>query len=627
MAVTKLPVAVIEISPALAALRTAGRQPLITAVSESVFLFEDTCNVYLVRQGNQAIAIDFGAGDVLEELPELGIDRITDILVTHHHRDQVQGLNRAAQAGIRIWVPLAEQDLFTQVEAHWQSRPLANNYNNRQDRFSLLENITIAGTLTDYAAFAANGVTVHVIPTPGHTVGSISLLVEVDGTLMAFTGDLIAAPGKVWSLAATQWSYNGAEGVSATIASLLDLKHRAPDILLPSHGEPMSSPADAIDLLVARLEQLMTLRREPIVVADLRAAPYERVTPHLLRNRTSHATSYVLRSESGKALRIDFGYDFTRALAAGTDRASRRPWLYTTDALKRDFGVRAIDAVIPTHYHDDHVAGCNLLRQVEGTQVWAAGTFADVLEQPHNFDLPCLWYEAITVDRRLPIGQPIAWEEYVLTLHEQPGHTRYAVAIELTVDDTRVLFIGDQMGHADGLDLNYVYAGGFEIEDYRKSAALYQRIQPDLLLTGHWQPIQSELSHLTELSLRGAALEAIHRELLPLDAIDLEAHGPIAQVHPYRMQAAAGRPFELTVEIRNPLPHRDELAITLVTPAGWLVEPGVARVALDPGARGTSRFRVIAPAGAAAIRARIGIDLTAGARRLGQLVEALVDIE
>jgi glyoxylase-like metal-dependent hydrolase (beta-lactamase superfamily II) len=618
--VTHLPVAVIELSPSL-----PDRQPLTRPISPNVFVFEDTCNVYLLRRGSQAIAIDFGDGEILDELAELGIDRITDVLLTHHHRDQAQGLRRAVESGIRIWAPDAEKDLFREVGAHWQARALDNNYNNRQDRFALLDDVPIDGTLTDYALFQAGDIAMRVVPTPGHTVGSISLLVEIDGQRMAFTGDLLAAAGKVWSLAATQWTYNGAEGVTATIASALDLRDRAPAVLLPSHGDIIEQPAEAIDLLVERLERLMELRREPIVT-ELRAQPYERVTPHLLRNRTSHSTSYVLLSETGKALLVDYGYDFTRSLAAGTDRASRRPWLYTLDALKRDFGVRAIDVVIPTHYHDDHVAGLNLLRQVEGTQVWAAETFCDVLERPSDYDLPCLWYEPIAVDRHLPTGTTVAWQEYTLTLHEQPGHTRYAVAIELTVDKTRMLFIGDQMGHADGLDLNYVYAGGFAIDDYRKSAELYSRIQPDLLLSGHWQPLHSGLNHLAELVERGKTLEALHRDLLPLDDIDLEAEGPAVEVHPYRIQAIAGQAFQVRAQVRNPHPVVDEMVVKLQAPAGWLVEPGQATLWLARGASGCLAFKVVAPRGVLARRARIGVDLTAGKRRLGQLAEALVDV-
>ncbi len=598
----------------------------IQQLSEHVYLFPDTCNVYLVRSGRRAVAIDFGAGNVLDELAALGIDALTDILITHHHRDQVQGLDRATRAGIRVWVPEAEQDLFSRVSQHWQTRAISNDYNSRQDRFSLLEDVEISGTLQDYAVFSAGDWSLRVVPTPGHTVGSISLLGEIDGRQIAFTGDLIAAPGKVWSLAATQWTYNGGEGIAASIASLLDLRDRRPAWLLPSHGEVMTDAEDAVDLLAERLERLLALRREESAIADLRERPYEVIRPHLLRNRSSHATSYVLLSESRKALLIDYGYDFTRGQAAGSDRASRRPWLYTLERLKREFGITTIDAVIPTHYHDDHVAGCNLLRQVEGTEVWAAANFADVLEHPEHYNLPCLWYDPIAVDRRLPLDEPIHWEEFRLVLHAQPGHTRYAVAIETTVDETGVLFIGDQMGHDDGLELNYVYAGGFQPEDYIKSAQLYQQLKPELLLTGHWGAIKGDAVHLEEVMTRAQALAALHRELLP-EEIDLEAHGPVAEVQPYRVKAVAGQTFSLTVTIRNPLGKRATARVSLRLPDGWLAEPGAASVALRSPGTGTVTFAVVAPAGSAARRARIGVDVAVDTHHLGQVAEALVDVE
>ncbi|RPI94435.1 MAG: MBL fold metallo-hydrolase, partial [Chloroflexi bacterium] len=456
-------------------------------ISNHLYLFHDTCNVYVLCSGPEAVLVDFGSGDVLDHLADIGLERVTDVLMTHHHRDQGQGLSRAVEAGIRIWVPHAEQDLFHSMEAHWQAREVYNNYNVRQDRFSLLESIPVTGTLGDYEVRPFGDHVMTVLPTPGHTTGSISLLVEVDGQRVLFSGDLIAGPGKVISLAATQWTYNGAEGVAASVASLLDLQDRQLELLLPSHGDPIPDPKAAIDLLVERFWELLQRRKQNPRLFQLRERPYQPVlpagegpgTPHLLMHRASMANSYVLLSESGKALFIDFGYDFVTGIAAGSDRAARRPWLYTLPALKAQFDVQKIDVVLPTHYHDDHVAGCNLLHRVEGTQVWAAESFADILENPARYDLPCLWYDPIPVDRRLPLGQPIAWEEYTLTLHPLPGHTRYAVAVEFEVDGLRVLATGDQYQGDEGLIWNYVYQNRYTVGDYAASTALYQRICPD----------------------------------------------------------------------------------------------------------------------------------------------------
>jgi glyoxylase-like metal-dependent hydrolase (beta-lactamase superfamily II) len=477
-------------------------------LSPHLYRYADTCNVYAVRCQDEAVLVDFGSGRIVPELARAGVRRVSDVLMTHHHRDQGQGLPQTP-AGTRIWAPHSEQELFGNVEAHWQARPIMNDYNMRQDRFSLLQNVPLAGTLKDYARREFGHVVFTVWPTPGHTTGSISLLAEVDGQRLAFSGDLIAASGQVWSLAATQWSYNGAEGAAATILSLLSLKEQQPDVLLPSHGEPIYNVEAAIDLLVARLWQLLQARQQYAWLLELRQTPFEPVTPHLLQNRTSVAKSYVLLSQSGKALLFDFGYDFFVGGAAGSDRASRRPWLYNIQALKEQYGVTQIEAVIPTHFHDDHVAGLNLLRDVEGTEVWAARSFAPILEEPERYDLPCLWYDPIPVDRHLFPEQPLQWEEYELALHPLPGHTRYAVAISLQVDGRKVLVSGDQYQGEEGLEWNYVYHNGFQVDDYIASAELYLRLAPEVILSGHWQPHWVEEGYFEALNAGGDALACL----------------------------------------------------------------------------------------------------------------------
>ena len=599
-------------------------------VGENVFRFADSANVYLLRRDREAILIDFGSGAILDRLGDYGVDRVTDVLITHHHRDGIQGLARAREAGIRIWSPSSERDLIEAIDEHWQARPLDNIYDLREDRFSLLAGVRVDGVVPDYRTTRYGAFDVLAIPTPGHTPGSLTYLVVLDGRRLAFTGDLITAPGKVWSLAATQWTYTGIEGLGSTILSGLDLVDHGVERLLPAHGDPIDDVPGAVRLLNDRLQALIDLRSPEWRVADLRERPYLEISRHLLRNRTSVSNSFALLSDSGAALLIDYGYDFTTGLPAGTDRSSRRPWLQTIPALKRQFGIDRVEVAIPTHYHDDHVAGFNLLREVEGTAVWAPENMAPMLEDPWRFDLPCLWYDPIPVDRRLAFGRPFRWHEYELTVHELPGHTLFAAAIELQVDGLRVIATGDQQ---DGRwvageqpeYLNYQYRNGFRHGDFRRSAELYRRLAPDLMISGHWLPRPVTTEYLDAILQAGTEVERLHGELLPLDRFDAGPFGP-ARIEPYRSLIGPGDLVDLEVVVRNPLPRAADASVRLVVPPGWAVDPaeGLA-VGLDPQSEVRLPFRVRAGSGPVR-RARIGADVTVGETRLGEVAEALVTV-
>ncbi|UVI29513.1 MBL fold metallo-hydrolase [Paenibacillus spongiae] len=596
-------------------------------LSEHLYQYEDTCHVYVIRNGSEAVLIDFGSGAVLEELQAIGVNKVTDILMTHHHRDQGQGLPKAAEIGANVWVPHIEQDLFQYIDRHFQGREIYNNYNVRQDKFSLLEPVPIAGTLKDYASCTFGGYTFQVIPTPGHTTGSITLAVTLDDRVLAFTGDLIAAPGKVWSMSATQWSYNGCEGVIHSILSLQRLRGSNLDVLLPSHGEVMEQPADAIDPLVDNLEQLLELRNQHGQLNWIREPDFVEVTPHLLWNARSFANSYVLLSESGKALLIDYGYPNLNAISnAGTDRSSRRPSLQPIEALKKKYGISKIDVVIPTHYHDDHIAGFNLLRDVEGAETWVPEHFADLFERPSHYNVPCIWYDPIPVDRRLPSGETIVWEEYEIRIFEQPGHALYAVAIAFETDGKRVLAVGDQQDNQGDLN-NYVYMNKFRSHDYELSANLYRKLRPDLILSGHWDPLWVDEAYLAKLSRSGERLKTLHDALLPIQHVDMGAEGFCAWIKPYQLHVKSGDAVEIEVDLLNPLPRRETVTAQLILPSGWEAMTKEAALELDPQAVGTLRFLFTAPMGISAQRARIAVDVTAGRKKFGQQAEALVTVE
>lgn len=605
---------------------------LLAEVAPGVFRVSDTCRVYVVvaHPGRTGIAIDFGSGLALDLLAEMGIDRITDVLMTHHHRDQAQGLPRAVDAGIRIHVPPIERDLFDGVAEMWRTRPVDNDYNLRQDRFALVAPVPVHDVVPEYRTASFGGIDVTTVPTPGHTTGSVTYLLEREGATIAFTGDLVYAPGKVWSLAATQWSYTETEGAAMTALSCYTLLDRDLDLLLPSHGEPMDDPPHALGLLAARMRAYVDSRRP--LPWDLRARldqPYLQLTEHLLLNTSSTSCSYVLLSDSGAALVIDYGYDMTTGLPSGHDRSSRRPWLASLPALRRSYGVQDVEVALVTHYHDDHVAGLNLLRDVEGTQVWAPQNVAPVLEAPRDYDLPCLWFDPIPVDRRLPTGAAVRWREHAITVHELPGHTLYAAAFELDVDGLRVLVTGDQQ---DGLGipgqrrefLNYQYRNRFRVEDYRASAALYRRVAPGVMVSGHWEPRWVDEPYLAMLEAQGEEVVLRHRELLP-DVLGGVADGILARIQPYRSELRVGGTRVFTVNVHNPSDEPQALVLVPVVPAGWRATPEAVEAVL-PGGGDLAVEVAVSADEQPRRRVPVAVDVRIGDLHLGQHAEALVDV-
>src|SRR5262249_11518811 len=148
-------------------------------------------------------------------------------------------------------------------------------------------------------------------------------------------GGLISAPGQVHQLHHFQWRYMPGDLFKEWMASLKRLQSISFDLLCPSHGEAMANGAEGIDLLLSRaskLEQMMNPSR--LYVPDI---PLTRILPHLIH---VDRTSYLILSENGHGIMIDYGYVDDQLL----------------ERLKAEYGLKQIDVMIYTHYHDDHVA-------------------------------------------------------------------------------------------------------------------------------------------------------------------------------------------------------------------------------------------------------------------------------
>jgi hypothetical protein len=189
-----------------------------------------------------------------------------------------------------------------------------------------------------------------------------------------------------------QYNYNDLLGAQNLFYSATRVLAHGVDRMLPSLGEPIDDPAAAVGAL---RQNILEWRRITPGFPELRdievADEVEQVLPHLYRGRHSGAETHFLVADSGKVMCIDYGYAQTVQTVPGKSHPSnRRPLLHSMRGLQKHTGATSIDAVLVSHFHDDHVNGINLLRRLYGTQVWAADLFADLLEEPMRWDRPCL---------------------------------------------------------------------------------------------------------------------------------------------------------------------------------------------------------------------------------------------
>ena len=102
-------------------------------------------------------------------------------------------------------MPETERALFDDVAAFWNNpKTRWHLYNVHPHHLTLTEPVRVDGTLADGKTLAWGPAAIRAISTPGHTDGSLSYLVEVDGRRVVFCGDAIYDEGRVWELYSLQ---------------------------------------------------------------------------------------------------------------------------------------------------------------------------------------------------------------------------------------------------------------------------------------------------------------------------------------------------------------------------------------------------------------------------------------
>lgn len=615
----------------------------LTQLSPSLYRIEDTCACYVVKDGDRAILIDCGSGSVLDLLPQLGVSTIEWILFTHHHRDQCFGTNRLVQQQARIAVPEHERYLFEHATRYWQQKRIYDNYNDRSTFFALGEDVPVSASLRDYESFEWGPYSFYVLPTPGHTLGSLTLIAHIDGVDVAFTGDLMHEGGKLYQLHAMEYEYGDVVGTHWVSESLQALGRRQVQQALPSHGPVIEDPAACMQTLDERLHGLIPqLSYRMGVTADGRFAhevEMEAITPHLLWGSAETCSNfYVIKAESGKALLIDYPYSsmalFMVALHSAEPFARLRFTEHHLHELQEKWGITSFDVVIPTHYHDDHVCGIPHLQRHYGTRCWALDDVGKILEAPQNWNTPCLLPTPIRIDRSFADHECFEWEGIPFEMVLYPGQTEYHAAILAQIDGRCVFFPGDSTypleryvpGRTGEWMVNTVLRNALTLSMHRKCVDEFDRLRPDLLCPGHGPHWDIGPEAFAEHRQYVEEKEALWRQLLPQPA-DLGVDLFWARLVPYQLELSPGRPRTLTLQLRNSFEEqaRFEAAVSCTGPV--TISPGLAEISLAPEERGILTFDITADqAGNNLQRHLVTADLTVNGSRHGPIAESLATI-
>jgi len=587
-------------------------------VVAGVYRFEDTCNVYLIKKGHEAIVFDFGSGAWRSSLGDIGVKTIRHVFLTHAHRDQVAGL--AARSTWPFEVHASDKDL-----PFYQPEPLARFW----------KSLRAGGCPSNYLApreplpFVQPDVRYAVeipwantrvcpFPTPGHTQGALTYLVAWNGKALAFSGDAVHAGGTIYQPYHLEWDHWTAEGSLAAWYGLERLRYCQIDFLLPSHGPLVKTNArkciqQAQDRLMAFIRAKGSVceneldRWLPLEPLDFGA---KRVLPDLYY---FGANSYLLVGENGEGFIVD----------------PTRPDIDRLLPLMKETGVRTITAATASHFHRDHSDGLNWLRDRFGTPAWLHPWVAEPIRDQNRYDLPWLPVESVQADRVLPEAGTFRWNKYRFQIRPFPGQTWWHCAFDTTINDRHVLFSGDNFqppSRWNGTGGFCAYNGCQFTEGFTRSAETALEIAPDLIANGHGCIYHFHAPHYRKLITWSTRAEKAVKDLCPTSHWRHDYDCRQMTWDPYRTETRPGESFTSSFTFCNQTRSEIAVIVEAVAPGGWRSPGKQRRFTVPPGKTRRAAFTFRVPRKAAPGQYLIAADVTINGRPVGEAAVSIVEV-
>lgn len=608
-------------------------------VAPDLFVWSDTCNAYVVRDGDAALLIDLGDGTVLDHLAEIGVKKVEWLLLTGHHRELLQGIGRLNRSLTQVAAPKEEQALLETPNDFRKWHPRLG------DKFTVHGSsyvrppaipVKVDRWLVADEVWEWHGRSIRCLSTPGHSPGGISFVIQRGDQSLFFTGGLIHDGAKMSNWFDTEWDYGFAKGIDALTASVDKLITLAPRSLFPSQGPVIQ---DATKQLQTYRDKLIAFRADYIrgyPVNDLSKRPPHpatqptpvhyvvRVTPHLYMFGPEMAGKNfaVLIADSGHALLLDCGL-FPKLVLNRI-----------IDDMKQHLRLKQIDACWISHSHGDHFTLFPALQE-HGVKFWTMDTIADKCENPRAYDYPAMigaynaGFEKAKIDRILKAGDVIDWEGYKLHIDWMPGQTEFGNALWLELDGKKVVFTGDNLfgdpsdPAQNGHECVNARNSAIIEEGYLVAAEYLQKLQPDIIMGAHSVLMTEPAAFIDRYHAWAQRIIGLYRDLLP-DPDYAYLFDPYwVSAYPYRVDLSQDDTQTVQVTVRNHRNRPQSHRVVLKLPPGIEANPAVLDGNVSAKSRQTFPVKLTVKDRAALPEGVqiIPFDITLDGKRYGQLFD------
>ena len=565
------------------------QQPAPDAVP-NLYVWTDTCNVFVLKKGDKAILIDLGDGSVLKELPKLGINTVDWILFTHHHREVCQGMDLVNRNTTKVAGPMEEEELFETPNDFRKWFPkLGDKYTVYGASYSRppREAIPLDRVLDHEEVFEWEGMKIESRLTPGHSPGSVSYLLKQGDTTVAFTGGVMHDGAKFTTWFDSEWDYGFGKGIEVLMASVEELVAEKINIACPEQGPIIKQPQQQFETYHKKLETFRKsyIRGYPVFDSteeqrDSYSKPTKvplinQVTPHLykLSHETQGKNFAIIISDNGRGLILDAGLFPVTMLEE------------IIVGLRTHMGLKEIDAFWISHMHGDHFLLGPHLKEKYNAEAWTLDIIADKCEHPRKYDYSALvaaygdGFDGMKIEKPFKNGESVMWEGYKIQVDWMPGQTEFGCCLWLEIDGIRIAFTGDnlfgtpsdpkQNGHEAVVARN----SSVLEEGYLLGSTYLKDLKPDIVMGSHSYVMDDPAGFLQRYNDWSKEMIRLYKEMLPQDHYEYGYDPYWVSAYPYRVDLTEAETQTVTITVRNfrGVPEKHDIELTL--PPGITADP------------------------------------------------------